>query len=78
MWVIRRARERRKRERREAAAEGARRTLHTGADLLTDKQQQRLQTLFDLDEHVEVEVTWAIYQRMITPTATPTGPTADS
>jgi transposase len=43
----------------------ARRTLHTGADLLTDKQQQRLQTLFDLDEHVEVEVTWAVYQRMI-------------
>jgi transposase len=43
----------------------ARRTLHTGADLLTDKQKQRLQTLFDLDEHVEVEVTWAVYQRMI-------------
>ena len=43
----------------------ARRTLHTGADLLTDRQHQRLTTLFDLDEHVEVEATWVIYQRMI-------------
>ncbi len=44
----------------------ARRTLHTGADLLTDKQTQRLHTLFATDEHVEVEATWSIYQRMIT------------
>ncbi len=43
----------------------ARRTLHTGADLLTDKQTQRLNTLFGADEHVEVEATWGIYQRMI-------------
>ena len=43
----------------------ARRTLHTGADLLTDKQKTRLQTLFKADEHVEVEATWGIYQRMI-------------
>jgi transposase len=43
----------------------ARRTLHTGADLLTDKQQQRLQTLFADDAHVQVEATWGIYQRMI-------------
>ena len=43
----------------------ARRTLHTGADLLTDKQTTRLQTLFAADEHVEVEATWGIYQRMI-------------
>jgi transposase len=43
----------------------ARRTLHTGADLLTDKQQQRLQTLFADDVHVQVEATWGIYQRMI-------------
>ena len=42
-----------------------RRTLHTGADLLTDKQTQRLQALFTGDEHVEVEATWGIYQRMI-------------
>jgi transposase len=44
----------------------ARRTLHTGAGLLTDKQHQRLSTLFAADEHVEVEATWGIYQRMIT------------
>ena len=44
----------------------ARRTLHTGADLLTGKQNARLAALFDVDEHVEVEATWGIYQRMIT------------
>ena len=43
----------------------ARRTLHTGAGLLTDKQKDRLAGLFKLDEHVEVEATWGIYQRMI-------------
>jgi hypothetical protein len=43
----------------------ARRTLHTGADLLTDKQQDRLDALFGVDDHVEVEVSWWIYQRMI-------------
>ena len=36
-----------------------RRTLHTGADLLTDKQNDRLATLFAADAHVEVEATWA-------------------
>jgi transposase len=44
----------------------ARRTLHTGADLLTDKQRSRLDSLFATDAHIEVETTWAIYQRMIT------------
>jgi transposase len=43
----------------------ARRTLHTGADLLTDKQCQRLTGLFATDAHVEVEATWGVYQRMI-------------
>ena len=43
----------------------ARRTLHTGAGLLTQKQRQRLTRLFVTDEHVEVEATWGIYQRMI-------------
>ena len=43
----------------------ARRTLHTGADLLTDNQCQRLTALFDGDHHVQVEATWGIYQRMI-------------
>jgi len=43
----------------------SRRTLHTGADLLTDKQRTRLTALFAAEEHVEVEATWGIYQRMI-------------
>ena len=43
----------------------ARRTLHTGADLLTDKQKTRLQVLFTVDAHVEVEATWSIYQQMV-------------
>jgi transposase len=43
----------------------ARRTLHTGADLLTDTQQQRLENLFADEEHVQVQATWGIYQRMI-------------
>jgi transposase len=43
----------------------ARRTLHTGADLLTDKQAARLRRLFASDAYVEVEATWGIYQRMI-------------
>ncbi len=44
----------------------ARRTLHTGADLLTDRQRQRLSALFGIEDHVQVEATWGIYQRMIT------------
>lgn len=44
----------------------ARRTLHTGAGLLTEKQRKRLQDLFNLDTHIEVEASWGIYQRMIT------------
>ena len=44
----------------------ARRTLHTGADLLTDRQRTRLDSLFAGDAHVEVETTWAVYQNMIT------------
>jgi transposase len=43
----------------------ARRTLHTGADLLTDKQIDRLNALFADEAHVEVEATWGIYQQMI-------------
>ena len=40
--------------------------LHTGADLLTETQRAWLTPLFEADEHVEVEATWGIYQRMIT------------
>jgi len=43
----------------------ARRTLHTGVGLLTDKQTDRLADLFAAEEHVEVQATWGIYQRMI-------------
>ena len=35
--------------------DAARRTLHTGAALLTEKQQARLEALFAVSEHVEVE-----------------------
>ncbi len=44
----------------------ARRTLHTGIDLLTHRQRQRLEQLFADDNHVQVEAAWGIYQRMIT------------
>ena len=43
----------------------ARRTLHTGADLLTDRQKIRLESLFAVEEHVQVEATWGIYQRLV-------------
>ncbi len=43
----------------------SRRTLHTGADLLTDKQADRLRALLADDAHVEVEASWGVYQRMI-------------
>ncbi|MDP7728075.1 ISL3 family transposase (plasmid) [Mycobacterium avium subsp. hominissuis] len=43
----------------------SRRTLHTGADLLTDRQKARLATLFAIDAHAEVEATWTMYQRTV-------------
>ena len=52
------------------------RSLHTGADLLTDKQTARLEALFADDEHVEVEATWSIYQRMIAAYRDPDRPAA--
>ncbi len=42
-----------------------RRTLSTGADLLTDKQQQRISTLFANEAHLQVEATWGVYQVMV-------------
>ena len=44
----------------------SRRTLHTGTGLLTDTQQDRLDRLFADDAHVEVEVTWGVFQQTIT------------
>ncbi len=43
----------------------ARRILHTGADLLADKQYVRLAAVFTSEEHLEVEATWGIYQRIV-------------
>jgi len=43
----------------------SRRTLHTGADLLTDTQKARLAALFAVEAHAEVEATWTMYQRTV-------------
>ena len=45
---------------------GARRTLHTGEALLTDRQRTRLVALFADDDHVAVEATWGVYQNIVT------------
>ena len=44
----------------------AHRTLHTGNDLFTPSQHKRLEALFANDDHTPVEVTWSVYQKMIT------------
>lgn len=44
----------------------SRRILHTGLAYLTDRQWERLESLFDTDAHAEVEVTWGVYQRIVT------------
>ena len=43
----------------------ARRTLLTGAGLLTDAQVGRLETLFADDRHAAVQAAWGVYQRLI-------------
>lgn len=43
-----------------------RRTLLTGAGLLTDKQHARITGLFADERYVEVEVAWHLYQNVIT------------
>ena len=43
----------------------ARRTLHTGAGLLTDTQARRLQALFADDRYAAVQAAWGVYQRLI-------------
>lgn len=43
----------------------ARRTLHTGADLLTDRQQARIEALFADDDHVQLEATYGVYQQLV-------------
>ena len=43
----------------------ARRTLHTGAGLLTDTQARRLQALFADERYAAVQAAWGVYQRLI-------------
>ena len=43
----------------------ARRTLHTGAGLLTDTQARRLEALFADERYVPVTESWGVYQRLI-------------
>ena len=43
----------------------ARRTLLTGADLLTDTQARRLEALFADERHAAVQASWGVYQRLI-------------
>ena len=42
-----------------------RRTLHTGEGLLRSEQRDKLDALFVSDAHAAVEVTWAVYQRVV-------------
>ena len=44
----------------------ARRTLHTGKDLITDQQREHLNALLTNKDHIEVEATWDIPQQTIT------------
>ena len=44
----------------------ARLTLHTGAGLLTAKQQTRLENLFADEDHAPVQATWGVYQQLVT------------
>jgi hypothetical protein len=50
----------------------ARRTLRTRTALLTARQRARLASVFADDAHVPVEVTWLVYQQIITAYAHPT------
>ncbi len=43
----------------------ARRTLRTGAGLLTDAQAERLENLFADDRHAAVQASWGVYQRPV-------------
>lgn len=45
---------------------GARKTLLTGQDYLTDKQQARLDKVFADQQHHAVQATWSIYQQVVT------------
>lgn len=55
-----------RRDRKDGPLYKARRTLHTGMSLLTDRQKERLSVLFAHEKHAAVEATWEIYQAMVT------------
>ncbi|MCG7584012.1 ISL3 family transposase, partial [Mycolicibacterium sp. OfavD-34-C] len=44
---------------------GVRRTLRTRFPLLTSRQQARLEAVFADDNHLAVQVSWSVYQRII-------------
>src|SRR5690606_28744938 len=44
---------------------GVRRVLLTGANLLTQKQVDRLDAVLAAEEHTPVDVTWWVYQRVV-------------
>jgi transposase len=44
---------------------GIRRVLRTGTELLTKRQQVRLNAVFANEQHVDVEAAWGIYQRIV-------------
>ena len=50
----------------------ARRTLHTGADLLTDTQARRLEALFADDRHAVVQASWVSTSASSRPTGSRT------
>lgn len=44
---------------------GARKTLLTGQNYLTDKQQARLEKVFSDKDHQQVQTTWQVYQQIV-------------
>jgi len=48
-----------------------RRALRTGSELLTDRQRGHLDAVFADDAHVAVEVTWSVYQQIVSAYRTP-------
>ena len=44
---------------------GARRTLRTRLPLLSSRQRTRLEAVFADDDHLAVQLTWSVYQRII-------------
>ena len=50
---------------------GIRRVLRTGAELLTDRQRDRLTAVFVVEDHVRAEATWGIYKRIVAAHRTP-------